>query len=284
MQERDAADRKRYEEAATAAKEPSEAEKQKEGERKAYFDWKAKGDYRTPPPSLIALNYSDPAERQRQREMILNDPGSGIFGMGAENANPTALAQQKANMKDEFDRDSAESYQADIRGEDSYQRTGNSNVLMNQDFARSMGLLSSASSMSQNSAQNRIQTQPQSILPGLLSAGIGAAGMFLGGPAFAGMLSGGGKAASPSDPRLKENVRRLDSLQAVVFEWNKTAAQFGCTPGASAVGLLADEVERVLPQFVSDIGDGYKGVDYMGLSAYLLQVVKKQNLRLAENL
>lgn len=192
MRDRDKADRARYEEAAGKAKEPSEAEKQKEAERKAYFDWKGKGDYRTPPPSLIALNYSDPAERQRHREMMINDPGSGIFAMGAENANPTALAAQKANMKDEFDRDSAESYQQDIRGEDTYQRTGNSTTLMNMDFARKMNLLTSASGKSDSSTQNRIQTQPQSILPGLLSAGLGAAGMFLGGPAFAGMVGGGG--------------------------------------------------------------------------------------------
>jgi len=186
MRDRDAADRARYEAAATAAEKPSAAETQLEADRKAYFDWKAKGDFRTPPPGLIGINYGPEAQRRRQLEQTAVPTGAA--GMGAAYASPTALALTRDYLGNVNAENDATAYQGALTGEDMYQRTGNSLGLMSADWARKSTLLGSASGQSQFSTGARIQTQPQSILPALLSAGLQAGGAFLGGPAFAAMM------------------------------------------------------------------------------------------------
>jgi hypothetical protein len=187
-----------YEESRKEAKTPSYAESQREGELKAHNEYKAKKDYRKPPPGLISLNYADPAQRQRMRERMLNATPTGTAAWGAE-GNPTALALSRQNMQDTFDRDAASQYEGDLRAEDTYQRTGAADSLIAADWARKAGLLSNDASMLQFATQARIQTQPKSILPALLSAGLAGAGMVLGGPAGAaagqavgGAVGGGG--------------------------------------------------------------------------------------------
>jgi hypothetical protein len=193
MRRRDEEDRRRYDQAFAAAREPSKAEQQREAERAAYFEWKAKGDYRTPPPSLIGVNYGPQAEERRRLERTALPTGAGA--MGAAYASPTALALNKDYISNVNAENDALAYQGALAGEDMYQRTNNSALLMQSDFARRMGLLSNATSQSQFQTGARIQTTPQSLWPALISGGLAAAGGFLGGPAFAAMMGGGGGAA-----------------------------------------------------------------------------------------
>lgn len=191
MKRRDEEDRRRAEQAQqqfqqqlTVAQAPSPAETQSEKDRAGYFKWRDEGDFTKPPPTLIGMSYGPSSERRRQLER--SAVPTGIFGMGGAYANPTALALAGQNMADTNAQRDAEAYQGAIGAEDLYQRTGNSQSLMTQDFARKMGLLSSTGGMSQfaannslNASQNRINTTPQSILPMLLS------GLLQGGAAFA---------------------------------------------------------------------------------------------------
>jgi len=187
MKERDIEDRRRYEESAAAAAVPSPAEMQREAERKAYFDWKAKGDFRTPPPSLIGVSFGPEAERRRQMERTATPTGAA--GMGAGYASPTALALTREYLGNVNAENDALAYQGALGGEDLYQRTNNSAMLMNSDFMRKQMLLNSRQNQTQFQTGTRIQTTPQSILPALISGGLSAAGMFLGGPAFGAMMA-----------------------------------------------------------------------------------------------
>lgn len=271
---RDAEDRAARLAAAEAAKVPSPAEAQAEKDRAAFFSWRDSGDYRKPPPSMIGLNYGPEAARRRETEQTAVP--AGLLGMGASYADPTALALSRQNMADTNAESDANAYQGAITAEDTYQRTGNSMSLMAQDYARKMGLLNDASSASQFSTNARIQTQPQSILPMLFSGLISGASAFATGGLSSIMTPH--PAPAPSDSRLKENIRRLDGVHAVAFEWNEGAAAFGLDPGTKSVGLLADEIEKVFPEFVSPLGDTeLKGIDYQGLSAYLIELVKEMN-------
>src|SRR5436309_13458421 len=83
----------KYQAALTAATTPTPAEMQAEKDRKAYFDWKEKGDYRTPPPGLIGINYGPEAQRRRAMEQTATPTGAA--GMGAAYASPTALAMTR---------------------------------------------------------------------------------------------------------------------------------------------------------------------------------------------
>jgi hypothetical protein len=176
MKARDQQMAQQYQQQVTAAKEPSAAETQAEKDRKSYFDWRDKGDFTKPPPTLVGLSYGPSAERRRELERSATP--TGIFGMGGAYANPTALALAQQNMADTNANQDANAYQEAIGGEDTYQRTGNSQGLMAQDFARKMGLLNTTSGMTQFQTGARIQTQPQSILPMLLSGLIGGASAF----------------------------------------------------------------------------------------------------------
>jgi hypothetical protein len=42
------------------------------------------------------------------------------------------------------------------------------------------------------------------------------------------------------------------------------------------VGVIAQEVEKVLPQLVHDRENGYKGVDYAKLTGLLIEAIKEQ--------
>lgn len=269
MTARDKADRARYEDAAGKAETKGVAEQGREDEYVAHQAWKKTKDYTKPPPGLISMNYADPAQRQRMRERTMNSTPTGTAAWGAE-GNATAIGLAKQNMLAHQDEDAASSYESDVRAEDTYQRTGAADSLIASDWARKSGLLASASGMSQFGTQARINTQPKSILPALLSAGLGAAGTALSG----GFAAGG---AFGSDSRLKENVERLEGVHAVAFNWNDSAAVLGFIPGERVVGLMADDVEKHLPEFFTVLPSGHKAIDYMGLSAYLLELVKQLN-------
>ncbi len=82
-----------------------------------------------------------------------------------------------------------------------------------------------------------------------------------------------------SDIRLKQDVQPIEhalddlsKINAVAFRMNQN--------GEEKLGVVAQEVEKVYPQLVSNIGGDYKGVDYIGLIGPLIGAVnelRKQN-------
>ena len=86
---------------------------------------------------------------------------------------------------------------------------------------------------------------------------------------------------SLSDEALKENVSEivdpistLDALTGVSFNWKDS--------GEKAYGLIAQEVEKVLPEIVSTSEEGIKSVKYLQLIAFLLEAIKAQEVRLTK--
>jgi hypothetical protein len=74
---------------------------------------------------------------------------------------------------------------------------------------------------------------------------------------------------------MQDVLAKLTNMRGVFFEW--TENQVARTPGKREIGVLAQEVEAILPELVSDWEDdkGYKGVDYGRLAAVLLEAVKE---------
>ncbi len=94
-----------------------------------------------------------------------------------------------------------------------------------------------------------------------------------------------GTSYGPSDARLKQNIKpiagaidQLLKLQGVTFEWkepekhsNKTGAQ---------IGFIAQEVEKVFPQWVHTDADGFKEVSVgqvEGLEVEAIRTLKSEN-------
>ncbi len=81
-----------------------------------------------------------------------------------------------------------------------------------------------------------------------------------------------------SDGRYKHSVSQIDnaletveSMRGVTFEWND---EIEAKPGRQ-VGVIAQEVEEVLPEVVSTDAEGIKSVDYSKLTAVLIEAVKE---------
>lgn len=85
-----------------------------------------------------------------------------------------------------------------------------------------------------------------------------------------------------SDERLKTNVLSIDNgldavlaLQGVTYNWK-------ADPEAQAKvsGFIAQEVEKVLPNLVTEDSNGYKSLNTSGIIPYLVEAVKTQNGKL----
>lgn len=88
-----------------------------------------------------------------------------------------------------------------------------------------------------------------------------------------------GSNVSPSDVRLKKEVipiinalEKVSSLRGVNFKWKDEEK-----PDELQIGVIAQEVETVFPEAVSNDDDGYMSVAYGRLVAPLIEAIKELN-------
>jgi hypothetical protein len=101
--------------------------------------------------------------------------------------------------------------------------------------------------------------------------------------------SGNVTAYYSSDERLKENIKPIDSplekiekINGVYFDWNdKWIEQQGGEDTyfvrKKDVGVIAQEVEKVLEEVVATREDGFKAVKYEKIVPLLIEAIKEQN-------
>ncbi len=77
------------------------------------LQWASKGDYTNPHDAGLFINLADPAMLNRNNELIANEAGQGIEGLGV--ADPNYLATVKENTKAHMAEDAAGKYENDIR-------------------------------------------------------------------------------------------------------------------------------------------------------------------------
>ena len=100
-----------------------------------------------------------------------------------------------------------------------------------------------------------------------------------------------------SDMRLKENIKKLENslekirkISGVTFNSNELAAKYGYDNKSEQVGVIAQEIEEVLPQIVkiapfdleyidgkesSKSGEYYKTVQYEKIVPLLIESIKE---------
>lgn len=96
---------------------------------------------------------------------------------------------------------------------------------------------------------------------------------------------GGGQIAGTcsSDENLKTNIMDLgnlsskfESLRVINFNWNNTARDlYDNNTEMNNIGYVAQNVETLFPELVSTNSEGYKQVNYSGMSLYAVQAVKE---------
>jgi len=84
-----------------------------------------------------------------------------------------------------------------------------------------------------------------------------------------------------SDEQLKENISTIENpidkvneLRGVDFNWKKN--------GKKQIGVIAQEVEKILPELVEEMPDGYKGVYYGNIVGLLIEAIKEQQKQIDE--
>ena len=84
-----------------------------------------------------------------------------------------------------------------------------------------------------------------------------------------------------SDARFKSDIVTIEDaiglveqLRGVSFNWVDT--------GAPTIGLIAQEVEQVLPELVSTDDEGYKSVAYSNMVGVLIEAIKEQQAQIDE--
>jgi hypothetical protein len=87
---------------------------------------------------------------------------------------------------------------------------------------------------------------------------------------------------SYSDARLKTNVVEIDDAISIIAKMRGVRYDRLDTPEAPRrVGLIAQEVEAVLPEVVNTDADGMKSIDYDNIVALLVQAIKEQKADLS---
>jgi len=89
-------------------------------------------------------------------------------------------------------------------------------------------------------------------------------------------------AFSTSDARLKDKLTplensliKLENIDAYTFEWSNTRPESLSYLTGSDIGLIAQEVNNVVPSAVIERSDGYLGVDYTKIVPFLVSCVKE---------
>jgi|TARA_B100001094_G_scaffold332813_1_gene406661 hypothetical protein len=94
-------------------------------------------------------------------------------------------------------------------------------------------------------------------------------------------LTCAGQVTANSDERLKENVETItDALDKVLDLRGVFFNRIG--DPERQIGVIAQEVEKVIPEVVLEAGDGVKSVAYQNIVALLIEAIKDQQLQIDE--
>ena len=87
-------------------------------------------------------------------------------------------------------------------------------------------------------------------------------------------------AFSTSDIRLKDNIKVIDnaldkvnSIQGIEFDWIKKESVHGNE--GHDIGVIAQEIEKILPDVVTTRDNGYKAVKYEKIVPLLIEAIKE---------
>jgi len=105
---------------------------------------------------------------------------------------------------------------------------------------------------------------------------------------FTGNVDVSGTISEVSDRRLKTDIEEyqkalihVSKLQGVTFNWiNNNSRRLN--PDEPQLGLIAQDVEKVIPELVKTDQDGYKSVSYSKLTVVLLEALKEQQKMIEE--
>lgn len=94
-------------------------------------------------------------------------------------------------------------------------------------------------------------------------------------------LTAGSEITLQSDERIKEDIRTIEGATGIV-EQLRGVSYVRKDTGKLGIGVVAQEVEKVLPQLVATDANGIKSVAYANMVGVLIQAVKELSARVEE--
>ncbi|MGA7305811.1 MAG: tail fiber domain-containing protein [Rhodothermales bacterium] len=95
--------------------------------------------------------------------------------------------------------------------------------------------------------------------------------------------------AVPSDARYKKNIQPivgplglLSKLNGVRYEYDRDAHPEKSFEAGVQLGLIAQDVQKILPELVHENGAGYLSVNYIGVIPVLVEAIKEQEVLISK--
>lgn len=188
-------------------------------------------------PGTDAYKQAKMLQSQKQNDLLASAAVQGI-GTGL-NANQQAFQQAAYNQMQPINVINA------LRTGSQVQNPSFANTPMQANVA-GPDLLGAANASYQNqlAAYNAQQAARSGFMGGLMSLG-GSLG-----------------AAAISDIRLKKNIKKIGKLRKGINIYSFEYIKHKDLPKGEHIGVMAQEVEKVIPEAVITMADGYKAVDY----------------------
>jgi len=92
-----------------------------------------------------------------------------------------------------------------------------------------------------------------------------------------------------SDERFKKEIKPLNEVSSKVLKMNPVSFKMRTEefpdkhlPKGNQIGFIAQELEKLFPEFVNTNDEGYKTIDYGKLTTILVKAFQEQNLKIEE--
>jgi hypothetical protein len=95
-----------------------------------------------------------------------------------------------------------------------------------------------------------------------------------------GAIRATGTITANSDITLKKNLLRIENALEKVEQINGYTYEFKDDDKKRHAGVIAQEIQTVLPEIVNKGNDGILGVEYGNISALLIEAIKEQNIKI----
>lgn len=97
-----------------------------------------------------------------------------------------------------------------------------------------------------------------------------------------GSIRATGTITANSDITLKKNLAKIENALEKVEQINGYTYEFKADDSKRHAGVIAQEIEGVLPEIVNKGNDGLLGVEYGNISALLIEAIKEQQAQINE--
>lgn len=203
--------------------------------------------------------------------MVEISSGTGYLGSGnikiSTGLTPSSITLNKTNASHSIFNGGITLQTGDIR------ETGNSIELITGLSRGGNDIILTSGSGVENSDGGNIQLTPG------VSQGVGNDGLVL--INGSGVVSGAWTISS--DRRFKKNIEPLQNslnlikkLEPVKYDLRKDEFPEKNFSDKRQIGLIAQDVEKIIPELVSTNPDGYKSVDYVKINVLLITAIKEQ--------